>query len=59
LHKIERIYAANIKSKTIVNNRNLQNVFYVFEGSLSDFQAFTTSLNSIKDIKNLRYIILE
>lgn len=59
MHKIERIYAPNIKSKTVINSRNLQSVFYVFEGALTDFQAFTTSLNSIKDIKNLRYIILE
>ncbi len=59
LHKIERTFAPNIKSKTVVNSRDLQSVFYVFEGVLSDFQAFTTNLNSIKDIKNLRYIILE
>ncbi len=59
LHKIERTYAPNIKSKTIVNSRNLQSVFFVFEGALTDFQAFTTSLNSIPSLKNLRYIILE
>ncbi len=58
LHKIERTYAPNLKSKTVVNSRDLQSVFYVFEGGLSDFQAFTTSLNSLP-LKNLRYIILE
>ncbi len=59
LHKIERTYNPNIKSKTVVNSRNLQSIFYVFEGSLTDFQNFTTNLNSIKDIRNLRYIINE
>ncbi|OLS16247.1 MAG: hypothetical protein RBG13Loki_0158 [Promethearchaeota archaeon CR_4] len=59
MHKIERIYATYIKSKTVINSRDLQSIFYVFEGSLTDFQAFTTNLNSIKDIKNLRYIVLE
>ncbi len=59
IHKIERTYAPYIKSKTVVNSRDLQSIFYVFEGSITDFQGFTTGLNSIKDIKNLRYIILE
>jgi len=59
LHKIERQHANYIKSKTVVTSRNLQTVLYVYEGALLSFQAFTTALNSIKDIKNLRYIILE
>ncbi len=58
LHKYERQFAPYIKSKTVVNSRDCQSIFYVFEGSLTDFQSFTTSLNSL-DIKNLRYIILE
>jgi metal-responsive CopG/Arc/MetJ family transcriptional regulator len=59
LHKIERQHASFIKSKTVVTSRNLQSVLYVYEGALLNFQAFTTALNSIKDIKNLRYLILE
>ncbi len=59
IHKIERQHAPYIKSKSVVNSRDLQSIFYVYEGSITDFQNFTTSLNSIKNIRNLRYIILE
>ena len=59
IHKCEQDHAPFIKSKTAVTTRNLQTILYVYEGSLVSFQVFTTALNSIKNIKNLRYIILE
>ena len=58
LNKIESEYKDQIVSK----NQNFVNqhyiIFMVFDGSLQDFQKLVVEINSIEEIKNFRYLII-
>lgn len=58
LNRIESEYKDQIVSK----NQNFLNdnfiSFVVFEGELHDFQKLVVEINSIEEIKNFRYIII-
>ena len=58
LTRIESQYKDRIVSK----NQNFVNqhfiTFMVFEGSLQEFQRFVVEINSIEEIKNFRYLII-
>lgn len=56
LNKIECKYKEQIVSKNQYFSKNLQ-MFMVFEGSIEDFQKIVVEINSIKEIKNFRYLI--
>ncbi len=58
LKKIEREYGNNLKVKQMTNDEAFRTITYTFEGSLPDFQRFTTDINSIEEIRNLRYLIV-
>ena len=58
LNRIESEYKDQIVSK----NQNFVNPhfisFMVFDGSLHDFQKLVVEINSIEEIKNFRYLII-
>jgi metal-responsive CopG/Arc/MetJ family transcriptional regulator len=58
LNRIESEYQEQIVSK----NQNFINqsliIFMVFEGSLQNFQKLVVEINSIEEIKNFRYLII-
>lgn len=58
LNRIESEYKEQIVSK----NQNFVNqnciIFMVFDGALQDFQKFVVEINSIEEIKNFRYLII-
>ncbi|MFW9826817.1 MAG: CopG family ribbon-helix-helix protein [Candidatus Thorarchaeota archaeon] len=58
LNRIECEYQEQIVSK----NQNYINqsliIFMVFEGNLQDFQKLVVEINSIEEIKNFRYLII-
>jgi metal-responsive CopG/Arc/MetJ family transcriptional regulator len=58
LNRIESEYQEQIVSK----NQNFINqsliMFMVFEGNLQDFQKLVVEINSIEEIKNFRYLII-
>jgi len=58
LNRIENEYKEQIVSK----NQNFMNqkfiAFMVFDGSLQDFQKLVVEINSIEEIKNFRYLII-
>ncbi len=58
LNRIESEYKEQIVSK----NQNFINqtliIFMVFEGNLQDFQKLVVEINSIEEIKNFRYLII-
>ncbi|MHA2005800.1 MAG: CopG family ribbon-helix-helix protein [Promethearchaeota archaeon] len=58
LNRIESEYNGQIISK----NQNFVDhsivIFMIFEGRLSEFQNLVVEINSIEDIKNFRYLIL-
>ncbi len=58
LNRIESEYKEQIVSK----NQNFINphfiTFMVFDGSLHDFQKLVVEINSIEEIKNFRYLII-
>lgn len=58
LNRIESEYKDQIISK----NQNFVNphfiTFMVFDGSLHDFQNLVVKINSIEEIKNFRYLII-
>jgi metal-responsive CopG/Arc/MetJ family transcriptional regulator len=56
LNKIECKYKEQIVSKNQYFSKNLQ-MFMVFEGTIEDFQKIVVEINSIKEIKNFRYLI--
>ncbi|MHA1734131.1 MAG: hypothetical protein ACTSU5_19490 [Promethearchaeota archaeon] len=58
LKRIERTFGANIKVKQMTNYEDFRTITYTFEGTLPDFQRFTTDMNSVEDIRNLRYLIV-
>ena len=58
LNRLESEYQEQIVSK----NQNFINqsliMFMVFEGNLQDFQKLVVEINSIEEIKNFRYLII-
>ena len=58
LNRIESGYKDQIVSK----NQNFVNqhfiIFIVFDGPLQDFQKLVVEINSIEEIKNFRYLII-
>lgn len=58
LNRIESEYKKQIVSK----NQNFVNqnciIFMVFDGALQDFQKLVVEINSIEEIKNFRYLII-
>ena len=58
LNRIENEYKNQIVSK----NQNFVNphfiTFMVFDGDLQDFQKLVVEINSIEEIKNFRYLII-
>ena len=58
LNRIESEYKSQIisKNQNFVNNNFI--VFMVFEGPLQDFQKLVVEINSIEEIKNFRYLII-
>ena len=58
INKIENEFKSQIVSKNQHFARNDHIIFIVFEGLLKDFQNLVVEINSIKEIKNFRYLIL-
>lgn len=59
LNKIEFEYKDQILSKNQhFNTPNSVIIFMVFEGGLQEFQKIVVEINSIKEIKNFRYLIV-
>lgn len=60
LNKIENSYNDQIVSKNqqFYTNTPHITIFIVFEGSLQEFHKIVVEINSIKEIKNFRYLII-
>ena len=60
LNKIENKYNDQIVSKNqqFYSNNPYITIFMVFEGGLEDFHRIVVEINSIKEIKNFRYLII-
>ena len=60
LNKIENKYNHQIVSKNqqFYNNKPHLTIFMVFEGSIQEFHNIVVEINSIKEIKNFRYLII-
>jgi len=59
LNKIEYEYKDQILSKNQhFTTPNSVIIFIVFEGELQEFQKIVVEINSIKEIKNFRYLIV-
>jgi metal-responsive CopG/Arc/MetJ family transcriptional regulator len=59
LNKIENQYNDYIVSKIQhFHGQNTLIIFLIFEGILQDFQNIVVEINSIKEIKNFRYLIV-
>jgi metal-responsive CopG/Arc/MetJ family transcriptional regulator len=56
LNKIELKYKDQIVSKNQHFSKNIQ-IFMIFEGLLEDFHKIVVEVNSIKEVKNFRYLI--
>ena len=56
INRIELKYKDQIVSKNQHFSKNLQ-LFMIFEGPLEDFHKIVVEINSIKEIKNFRYLI--
>lgn len=58
LNKLENNYKDQIVSKTQHFSSNNAIIFLIFEGSIQDFQKIVVEINSIEEIKNFRYLIV-
>ena len=58
LNRIESDYKEQIVSKNVnfVNQNSI--IFMIFEGPVQDFQKLVVEINSIEEIKNFRYLIV-
>ena len=58
LNKIESEFKEQIISKNVnfVNQNSI--IFMIFEGQVQDFQKLVVEINSIEEIKNFRYLIV-
>ena len=58
INKIENQYLDYIVSKNQHFHGSDTIIFLIFEGELQDFQSIVVEINSIKEIKNFRYLIV-
>ena len=58
INRIENDYISQIVSKNQHFYKDGHIIFIVFEGLLQDFQKIVVEINSIKEVKNFRYLIL-
>lgn len=58
INKIENQYVDYIVSKNQHFHGSDTIIFLIFEGELQDFQSIVVEINSIKEIKNFRYLII-
>ena len=58
LNKIETEFKQQIISKNQMYNPKSISIFLVFEGSIQELQEIVVEINSIKEIKNFRYLII-
>jgi len=58
LNRIEFKFKDQIVSKNLRFVNDLIDVFIIFEGSVQEFQKIVVEINSIKEIKNFRYLII-
>ena len=58
INKIENQYIDYIVSKNQHFHGSDTIIFLIFEGELQDFQSIVVEINSIKEIKNFRYLII-
>ncbi len=58
LNRIEKIYKDQIVSKNqnFVDHKTI--IYMMFEGSIQDFQSICVEINSIEEIKNFRYLLI-
>lgn len=58
LNRIEKKYSDKIISKNQLFYPNNFSIFLVYEGSVKDLQRLVVEINSIKEIINFRYLII-
>ncbi|MBD3194897.1 MAG: hypothetical protein GF317_07580 [Candidatus Lokiarchaeota archaeon] len=58
LNKIELEFEEHILSKNQHFYDDKTSIFMVFEGEVEDFQKLVVEINSIKELKNFRYLIV-
>lgn len=58
INRIENDYASQIVSKHQHFYKDGNIITLIFEGLLEDFQKVVVEINSIKEVKNFRYMIL-
>lgn len=58
LNKIENNYKEHIVSKTQHFSGKNTILFIIFEGPLQNFRRIVVEVNSIKELKNFRYLIV-
>ena len=58
LNKIESDYKDQIVNKNQYFHSKNTIIFMIFEGAIQDFQKIVVEINSIKEIKNFRYMII-
>jgi len=59
INKIENEYKDQIVSKNQhFHGDEIAIIFMIFEGEVQDFQKIVVEINSIKEIKNFRYLIV-
>jgi metal-responsive CopG/Arc/MetJ family transcriptional regulator len=58
LNRVEIKYQDQIVSKNQRYHNDQNIIFMVFEGLLQEFQKMVVEINSIKEIKNFRYLIV-
>ena len=58
INRIENEYVSQIVSKNQHFYKEGNIITFIFEGLLEDFQKIVVEINSIKEVKNFRYLIL-
>ncbi len=58
INKVESVFNEHIVSKNQYFHKNNLTIFMVFEGYLEDFHKLVVEINSINEIKNFRYLIV-
>ena len=58
INKVESVFKEHIVSKNQYFYKDNLTIFMVFEGYLEDFHKLVVEINSINEIKNFRYLIV-
>jgi len=58
INKIETVFEDHIVSKTQHYMQEKLTIFMVYEGYLEDFHKLVVEINSINELKNFRYLIV-